>query len=178
MRQVEPLTDEDVKALFSVSEKNIQDYIIIRILAKCGLRIGELLRLRVKDVDFDKKRMWIYKSKTARGKREVKIDGITCVILKQYVATSALRGGDQIFLVPSRRVERMIKGYAKKVGIEKNVFPHSFRHYFITKCIREGMDLFRVKTLVGHVSLTTTSVYTHIATEDAEKQYDEIFEGW
>ena len=71
-------------------------------------------------------------------------------------------------------VFNMIKQYAKNAGIQKNVSPHTFRHSFATHLVERGADLKAVQDMLGHESITTTEIYTHLDTQflrDAIMQY-------
>jgi len=63
----------------------------------------------------------------------------------------------------------IIKNLAEKIGLKKNISPHTFRHSFATHLVQNGADLRAVQELLGHVSITTTEIYTHLNREDLRK---------
>ncbi|MEE9202115.1 MAG: tyrosine-type recombinase/integrase, partial [Dehalococcoidia bacterium] len=71
----------------------------------------------------------------------------------------------------ARQVQRLIKGYARKAGLEKRVHPHMVRHTFATHLLDGGADLRVVQELLGHASLASTQVYTHVSQAQARKVY-------
>ncbi len=70
-----------------------------------------------------------------------------------------------------RRIQKIVKQYAKQSGINKNVHPHTIRHTFATHLLDGGADLRVVQELLGHASLTTTQIYTHVSQKQAKKVY-------
>ena len=73
--------------------------------------------------------------------------------------------------IPARRVQKIIDAYAKKAGFEKRVYPHLLRHTFATHMLDHDADLRVVQELLGHASLSTTQVYTHVSKAQAKKVY-------
>ena len=72
----------------------------------------------------------------------------------------------------SRQIERLVRGYTLRAGIAKHVSPHTLRHSFDTHMLTGGADLRVVQELLGHASLTTTQIYTHLTKENLKKLYD------
>jgi integrase/recombinase XerC len=70
-----------------------------------------------------------------------------------------------------RRIQKIVKQYAQKGGIKKRVHPHTIRHTFATHLLDGGADLRVVQELLGHASLTTTQIYTHVSQTQAKKVY-------
>jgi Site-specific recombinase XerD len=71
-----------------------------------------------------------------------------------------------------RRIQKIVKQYAKQSGINKKVHPHTIRHTFATHLLDGGADLRVVQELLGHASLTTTQIYTHVSQTQAKKVYN------
>ncbi len=104
-------------------------------------------------------------------------------VIKDYLEQgrphiSNQRSGASLFL--NRRGERLtrqgfwliLKGHAKRAGIEKKITPHTLRHSFATHLLRGGAPLRHVQELLGHASITTTQVYTHLTSEHVRSEYD------
>lgn len=156
-------TDDEGKNL-----KSLRDKAILELLFSTGLRVSELCSLGV-DIDLKKDEMPI------RGKGEkvrvVFISDDAKSALKEYLNNrkdmsdalfvSVNKKGDASRLTP-RSVERMVKQYAIKAGITKKVTPHVIRHSFATDLLQNGADLRAVQMMLGHSSISTTQVYTHI----------------
>ncbi|MFV9677935.1 MAG: tyrosine-type recombinase/integrase [Methanosarcinales archaeon] len=186
-RAPDPITEDELNNILDAAIVNERDYLILRLLARTGIRIGELYGvhkqgtwmygIQKKDIDFQNKRMWVYSLKQRKYvRREVLVDDATIGLMKRY--TAQMTPEDHVFRnVSYRQIQRLPKKYAQQVGIEKNVSCHSFRHFFITNSWRKGIDIARLQHLAGHADLKTTMIYTHVTTEDVEKKYREIYEG-
>jgi site-specific recombinase XerD len=146
-----------------------------------GLRVAEIIRMNINDVDFDEKeikvlgkgskeRIVLFGSHAASSLREYMKEGRPHLLSsKKTPALFINRRGGRLTV---RSVERMIVFYAKKAGIVKKVTPHTLRHSFATHLLSGGADLRMVQELLGHVSLSTTQVYTHITKERLKEVYD------
>ncbi len=145
--------------------KSLRDKAILELLFSTGLRVAELCSLDREDIDLKKADFSI------RGKgdkiRLVFLSDVAKNALKKYLdkredIEEALfmnaRGGR---LTP-RSVERIVHYYAIKSGISKKVSPHTLRHSFATDLLENGADLRSVQALLGHSSITTTQIYTHV----------------
>lgn len=145
---------------------------IIETLYGCGLRVSELINLKISDLFFDEDFIKI----TGKGNKQrlVPISTLT----KKYITiyTSEIRNhltidaefSDILFL--NRRGKQLtramiftiVKDLAKKAGIKKNISPHTFRHSFATHLLENGADLRAIQLMLGHESITTTEVYMHV----------------
>ncbi|MFZ2071421.1 MAG: tyrosine-type recombinase/integrase [Halobacteriota archaeon] len=185
-RAPDPITEDELNKILDAAIVNERDYLILRLLARTGIRIGELYGvnkegerrygIQKKDIDFRNKRLWVYSLKQRKYvRREVLADDATTVLLQRY--TEKMKPEDYVFRsISYRQIQRLPKKYAHSVGIEKNVSCHTFRHFFITNSWRKGIDIARLQYLAGHADLKTTMIYTHVTTEDVEKKYREIYE--
>jgi len=152
---------------------------ILETLYGCGLRVSELINLKISDLHFKEGII----SVTGKGNKQrlVPIGGSAekqILIYKDLVRIHMpidKKSEDILFL--NRRGKKMsrqmvfviIKNLAEKIGLKKNISPHTFRHSFATHLVQNGADLRAVQELLGHVSITTTEIYTHLNREDLRK---------
>ena len=172
--------EEVIKLLDSVDLKKsngLRDIAILELTYASGMRVSEISCLKAGDIDLengevlvhgkgDKERIVLMGSK-AIGSLGKYIDSIKGKRNDKY-----LFQGQRGTRLTSRSIERMIKKYAKKAGITKKVTPHTLRHSFATHLLGGGADLKVVQELLGHSSLSTTQIYTHITKEKLKKVYD------
>ncbi len=180
----EYLTIEEVNDLFS-SFKNdtfeeIRDYAILEMIYSCGLRISELIELKLKDINAQEKVVKI----VGKGfkEREVPIRDEALIALNEYLKyvkkNMIVVDKNIIFLnkhgnkLTRQYVWQMIKKRAKKAGITKDISPHTLRHSFATHLLSKGCDLKVVQKLLGHENIETTQIYTHVAEEKILNIYD------
>jgi site-specific recombinase XerD len=174
------LYPEEIKGLFGAVESG-RDRAIIELIYGTGMRVVEVARLNVNDLDLDdnevrvfgkgsKERIVLYGS-FARSALKEYLAGARQELLKGAKAAALFVGRRGTRLTP-RQIERLILFYAKKAGIQKKVTPHTLRHSFATHLLEGGADLRMVQELLGHVSLSTTQVYTHVTKERLKKVYD------
>ena len=148
---------------------------IIETLYSCGLRVSELVNLKISNMHADVG----YIRVTGKGDKERLIpigsDAIKYIgIYKENIRNQiAIKIGEEDFLFLNRRGKRLsrvmifliLKELALKAGITKNISPHTFRHSFATHLVEGGADLRAVQEMLGHESITTTEIYTHLDRE-------------
>ncbi len=184
-RQVDFLEEDELERLLASPEgdtlKSRRDRAILELLFSAGLRVSELTSLDRDQVNLKKdefsvrgkgnKLRIVFLSESAKRSLESYLDQRSDVDPALFVAhgkkglvnkRSASRESSR--LTP-RSVERLVKHYAKKAGIVKDVHPHTLRHSFATDLLRNGADIRAVQTMLGHASITTTQIYTHVTNE-------------
>lgn len=146
---------------------------IIEVLYGCGLRVSELINLKMMDYFADESILRII----GKGDKEryVPIGSKAKNALYYYIEYSRphypMITQYQQYIFLNRRGRKLtremifiiVKDYAAKAGIQKNVHPHTFRHSFATHLVENGADLFAVQEMLGHSSITTTEIYTHVS---------------
>ncbi len=179
------LYPEELKSLLDAQDLSsplgLRDRAILEVIYGTGLRVAEIIRMNINDVNFDegeikvlgkgaKERIVLFGSQARSSMHKYMKEGRPLLIAKKKSPALFInRRGSR--LTP-RSVERMIVHYAKKAGISKKVTPHTLRHSFATHLLSGGADLRMVQELLGHVSLSTTQVYTHITKERLKEVYD------
>lgn len=165
----------------STNPLGLRDRALLEVLYGTGMRVTEIIRLNLNDLDFEEGEIKVL----GKGAKEriVLFGSQARKALEEYLKRSrpkllegkksnALFIGRRGTRLSSRQVERIIRSYAKKAGIPKKVTPHTIRHSFATHLLSGGADLRMVQELLGHVSLSTTQVYTHITKERLKQVYD------
>jgi integrase/recombinase XerD len=152
---------------------------MIEMLYGCGLRVSELTNLRLSDLFFEENFIKV----TGKGNKQrlVPIGGRAMAQVTRYIKQVRLhqkiaRGAENIIFLNNRgnglsraMVFAIVKDLAAKAGIHKSISPHTFRHSFATHLVEGGADLRSVQEMLGHSSITTTEIYTHIDREYLRK---------
>lgn len=159
---------------------DLRDRAMFEILYGCGLRVSELTGLRISSIDFDQKLLRFI----GKGDKEriVPLGDVALLFLNKYIDSA--RGKiekekktDYLFLnmrggrLSRQGLWKILKKYALRSGIEKNLYPHIFRHSFATHLLQRGADLRTVQKLLGHSSISTTEIYTNLTKEYLKDAY-------
>ena len=151
-------------------EKQLRLLAMVELLFGAGLRVSELCTLRLGDIDLREGLVRVY----GKGSRERVIQICQAPIisaLEDYLLATDYRGADAtrpLFLnlrgdaLDAQSVRASIKKLAREAGINKRVTPHTFRHTLATLLLEEGVDIKYIQTILGHSSLSTTQIYTHV----------------
>lgn len=180
-RTVEYLDRDELERLFAViprdNVKGLRNRAIVETLYSTGLRVSELVSLNRKQIDLKRKEFMI----RGKGKkpRIVFLSERCCKFIEDYlderqdnfdplfINHGRTRKGDDITLSEKRRlttvtIQNIVRGAALKAGIIKKVTPHVLRHSFATELLINGADIRSVQEMLGHSSITTTQIYTHV----------------
>ena len=186
MRTVEFLEADELERMLAAPKQTaegmiaLRDQAILELLFSTGLRVSELAGLRIDQVNLQRDEF------TVRGKgdkpRVVFISERAKAALRAYlekrrdtspflfVSHDRAKGGrEESGPLTSRSVERSVAHYAKVAGITKRITPHTMRHTFATDLLLSGADLRAVQSLLGHASITTTQIYTHITNKQLKE---------
>lgn len=178
------LKDEEVNKIFEVCKYdtpiNQRNSVIIELLYATGIRVSELVNIKISDIDINertikvvgkgsKERMVIFNNHTKKAIEIYLNDG--------YNEFNKLSSGYLILnkdgnKLSDRYIRNIINKLVTKAGLDIKISPHTFRHTFATDMLEDGSDLMTVKELLGHESLNTTSIYTHVTNEQIRKVYE------
>lgn len=158
-----------------------RDWSMLELLYATGVRVTELVSLNVQDADLDNNQIRCM----GKGAKEriLPIHQEASRALTDYLEngrTRLLRSSDEQAIFLNRRGDRLtrqgfwliLKGYARDVGITSPITPHVLRHSFATHMLRGGAPLRHVQELLGHANISTTQVYTHLASDHVRSEYD------
>lgn len=174
IRQMIELTDNTFSG--------IRDKVILELLYSTGCRVSELTGLKVKDIDL-KKRMALVHGKGGKARwvflTKGTADELTSYfpLRKKYIIKTGSPDDGSLILnikgdaLSTRGVRYIINKYIKAIGVSKHVSPHTFRHTFATHMLNNGAGIRIVQEMLGHSSIATTQVYTHIGIDRLKDVY-------
>ncbi|MFH0852337.1 MAG: site-specific tyrosine recombinase/integron integrase [bacterium] len=193
-RQVDFLEGDELERLLAAPSETgvraIRDKALMELLFSTGLRVSEMCKLNRDSINMEKgeftvrgkgeKVRLVFLSPTAKTAVKNYLDGrkdIDSALFVRYPKSKkpelAQAKMKNLRLTP-RSVERIVKHYAIKAGISKKVTPHILRHSFATDLLTGGADIRSVQTMLGHSSITTTQIYTHIT----DKQLKDVYKAF
>ncbi len=167
----EVLTREEIKKLID-SAPTKKSKLIIKMLYSNGLRVSELVNLKLKDLNLGEKEGWVRKGKGSKDRffslSSLVIEDLTKHISSLSPSEEYLLPGKQKTLSP-RNIQKITEKAAKKAGIAKQVSPHKLRHSYATHLLDSGVDIRLIQKLLGHSSISTTEIYTHVSNQQLKK---------
>ncbi|MBA7493640.1 Tyrosine recombinase XerD [subsurface metagenome] len=186
------LEPEEVESLMRIPNKRYfsgkRNLATLSLMLNMGLRVSEVSNLKPSDVNLTKNKLRIVGGKGGID-RDLIIPFFTSKLLKEWwkakpkntkyffttIKDIKRTGKAKCFNTKkgsqfkTRNISYMIKKYSKRAGIKKNISPHSLRHTFGTTFIRQGGNVMNLKTILGHVDISTTQIYITLALKDVEK---------
>lgn len=172
---------EEILNIPNIKTKEGQrERVILEVLYASGVRVSELINIKLKDIDFSNKNILIF----GKGSKErlVSFGDYALEYINLYlkegrnllldgVKSDYLIVGKKSEKLTTRRVEQIIDDIIKRTSIKLNITPHMFRHTFATHLLDNGCDLLVVQELLGHSSLSSTEIYTHVSNEHLREVY-------
>ena len=168
-----------IAAVDTSTVKGLRDCAMLEVLYSCGLRVSELTSLRMQDLFFgegyirvigkgDKQRI-VPVSSTARDRIQRYLEERRSVRTGEEIVFLNNRGGQLTRVM----VFTVLKQAARRAGIEKRISPHTFRHSFATHLLEGGASIRQVQEMLGHESILTTEIYTHLDREHLRRTVEE-----
>jgi len=183
------LEPEEAQKLLSIPNKRyitgIRNKAILALMLNCGLRVSEVVNLRPGDLNLTKRKLRVVNGKGGVD-RDLIIPEYTTELLKEWKKAKPKDSryffttikdksqgnkfdsskGSQL---SARYIQFMVKRYADKAGIDKDITPHTLRHTFATDFIRQGQNVMKLKKILGHSDISTTQIYVTLANKDIEE---------
>lgn len=175
-RLPEVLNREEQEALLSApnlkAPTGLRNYAMLTLFLNLGLRVAEAVNLKVNDIDWSNGQLVVRQGK---GKKD-RVLWLTDEDIKTLKSWLAIRPVDSVYLfcplkggyMNDRYIRDFVKRYSFKKGINKDVHPHTLRHSFATDLFRKTGNIRLVQKALGHASIATTMIYTHIVDEQLE----------
>ena len=172
------LNYDDLEKLLNYPDRSnkygLRDALILEMLYSSGIRVSELALIKLKDIDFKEKKILIL----GKGNKERYVYyGSKCAdLIDKYLEidhrdSPYLLIGKKALKLNEREIREIVTQCARKAGIKVHVTPHTLRHTYATHMLNEGADLKSVGDLLGHESLSTTQIYTHVSNERLRQVY-------
>lgn len=141
--------------------------VLFSVTYDCGLRISEILNLKISDIDFDRKLVHVRQSKHKKD-RYVPVSPLTLKGIRQYLEVSnpqswLFNGKVRESQISREGIRHAFRSCIQKTGIQKKVCIHTLRHSYATHLLEMGLDIVSVKNQLGHADIATTMMYLHIA---------------
>lgn len=166
------LSKEEVSRLISVLD-NPKSKLMVSMLYAIGMRVGELINLKVSDLNFEEKTGYIKQGK-GRKDRAFNISDSMRQEIKAQAERQKANNQEYLFTgkkgkLTDRNIQKIVRKATIRAGINKAVHPHTLRHSFATHLIENGVDIRKIQEFLGHSSISTTELYTHISREELKK---------
>ena len=172
---------DDLNKMMTITSskfKEIRSVLMIELLYSCGLRVSELVGINL--TDFDMSEGFVKVIGKGGKARFSPMGKTTTSVLKDYIKQRPVCSSEALFLnkkntrVSARTVQNVVKRRALEVGVSINVHPHMLRHAAATHFLQSSHDLRTVQEFLGHKSIKSTQVYTHLDFLELSKVYDEF----
>lgn len=173
-------TEEEIRKYYKAvwESKNLQDMIIIKTLLYTGIRVSELIRLKINDVDLDRCQVKVVSGKGQKD-RIVPFPKSFRETLALYIekskqqATSSLFESSWAKAYSDRGIRKILEKYSKISGTPKNISPHKLRHFLFTWLKKQGIDDALIQPYSGHETRQSLEIYSRLSLDKAQNSYDD-----
>lgn len=174
------LNQNEVKQLIN-STTLLKHRLLITLLYGCGLRCSEVRNIQLKDIDFERKSLFIRAGK-GRKDRMVVLGDLQIKGIKKYLEAekpqkwlfTGNNSSGEVVPLSSRGVQWVVRQARKKAQIQKEVTTHTLRHSYATHLLEMGLDIMTLKDLLGHVDIQTTLIYLHVSRIDKQLAFSPL----
>lgn len=174
-------TEEEVKKYYTVvwQSRNMQNVIMIKTLLYTGVRVSELVRILVSDVDFDRCQIRVTQGKGSKD-RIVPFPESFKEVLLFHTQSITQKGGKYLFEsswkkpYTDRGVRKILAVYSKEAGMKHSISPHKFRHFLFTWLKKQGIEDALIQPYSGHESRQSLEIYSKLSIGDAQESYENV----
>ena len=168
---VQALLQSAYDSYISGSRETLRDIVVLELLFSTGLRVSELCALSKDSFQLSDRVLRLLINGKGRKERVIEITTAELLhLLRIYCSEFSKEIEEQKSILFNRRgrpispqsVRRIINKYLKQIGVNNHITPHMFRHTFATSLLEAGMDIRYIQSLLGHSSISTTQIYTHV----------------
>lgn len=162
------LSKQEVKKMLE-NTKNIKHNFIISLLYGTGIRVSEVVRIKMCDIDSDRKLLRVFQGKGKKDRFVILPEKLLKVLEKQKTLKQKndyLFTNNQNKRLTEKTIQKIVFNSAQLAKINKNVSPHTLRHSFATHLLENGVDIRYIQELLGHANLKTTQIYTHVTNKN------------
>ncbi len=182
------LPSRDEKVLLKKNQERndilvYRDQAILLLFLSSGIRVGEAEKLTLSSLDLNRRILKVFGK--GRKERLVPFNEETESVLKEYLEKCRpllAKENENALFLNARGKKLTVRGYEyifasieEKIGLHFGIHPHELRHSFATKLLEKGADLRLIQMLLGHKSLNTTTIYTHVSTKYLQEEYEKAF---
>ncbi len=167
------LRSDEYTKMLSLAGSNPRDYAILQVFLQTGIRVSELVALKIDDVDFIKPAIKVMGK--GRVEREIELEKKGIQALKNYLAVRPNNIPNNLFLnylgesISDRGVRKLVIKYKELAGITKKASCHALRHTFATFKAEKGVSPYQLQQWLGHANIATTQIYVHLGKQNARK---------
>ncbi len=174
-------TEEELQQYYQAvwKARNVQDMVIIKTLLYTGVRVSELINIRIEEVDFERCQIRINSGKGGKD-RIVPFPISFKEVLAMHVDKMQGKRADYLFesnrqsKYTDRGIRKILAKYAKKAGLDHSISPHQLRHFLLTWLKKQGIDDALIQPYSGHSSRQSLEIYSRLSLSEAQSVYESV----
>lgn len=174
-------SEEEIERYYNAvwKSQDFQDMVIIKTFLYTGVRVSELINIRLEDVDYERCQIRINKGKGGKD-RVVPFPRSFKEILAMHAEKIRQQNAEYLFesswkkKYTDRGIRKILSKYAKQSGINRNISPHRLRHFLLTWLKKQGIDDSLIQPYSGHATRQSLEVYSKLSINDAQEKYDQV----